>query len=273
MSVPIALQLYSVREEAYDDFFGTLKKVKELGYDGVEFAGLFDNEPAMVRSFCEEIGLVPLSAHVPFDVLIADTQKAVSEYKDLGCGYIAVPYLTEDKRPGSDGFAPMLDGIRKIGGICAKYGMTLLYHNHDFEFKKLGDNYGLDIIYSQISEDLLQTELDTCWINVAGEYPAEYIRKYSGRAPVVHLKDFFMKELGGGRLYDLIGINNAEESSGEEAFSFMPLGRGCQDIPGILRACAESGTKWVVVEQDMPNKGNTAMNAAKQSKDYLKSIS
>ena len=61
----VGLQLYSVRENLEKDFEGTLRKVKEMGYSAVEFAGLYGNAPEKVKALCEEIGLVPLSAHVP----------------------------------------------------------------------------------------------------------------------------------------------------------------------------------------------------------------
>ena len=62
----IGLQLYSVREDMQKDFEGTLKKVKEMGYDGVEFAGLYGKTAAEVKAICKEVGLVPISAHIPF---------------------------------------------------------------------------------------------------------------------------------------------------------------------------------------------------------------
>lgn len=65
MTFPVAVQVYSVRDFAEKDFRGTLQKIKDMGYDGVEFAGLYGNSPADVKKMCEEIGLVPISAHVP----------------------------------------------------------------------------------------------------------------------------------------------------------------------------------------------------------------
>lgn len=75
------------------------------------------------------------------------------------------------------------------GKVAKELGMTLLYHNHDFEFEKINGKYALDILYKEVPADLLETEMDTCWGNVDGEYPPPYIRKYRGRAPVVHLKE------------------------------------------------------------------------------------
>ena len=97
----VGLQLYSVRENLEKDFEGTLRKVKEMGYSAVEFAGLYGNAPEKVKALCEEIGLVPLSAHVPFQELKADPEGTVECYKKAGCRYIVIPYLTEEYRPGA----------------------------------------------------------------------------------------------------------------------------------------------------------------------------
>ena len=273
MKLPVAVQLYSVRDEMQSDFYGTIKEMKELGYDGIEFAGLFGEEPAKIKSFCEEIGIVPISAHVPYYDMLADPEKVLSDYAEIGCKYVAVPYLTEECRPGTDGFAATVEGIRKIAETAKKLGIQLLYHNHDFEFVKLGDEYALDVLYSSIPAELLQTEIDTCWVNVAGVNPAEYIEKYSGRSPVVHLKDFKKSGNGVGKLYQLIGIDDGEDGGEDEAFSFMPVGYGVQDMPEILAACENAGAEWVVVEQDNPAKGDTPMNSVKLSREYLKTLS
>ena len=273
MKLPVAVQLYSVRDEMQNDFYGTIKAMKELGYDGVEFAGLFGEEPAKIKAFCEEIGITPISAHVPYYDMLEDPEKVLADYAEIGCKYVAVPYLTEECRPGTDGFTATVEGIRKIGEAAKKLGIQLLYHNHDFEFVKIGEEYALDVLYSTIPADFLQTEIDTCWVNVAGVVPAEYIEKYSGRAPVVHLKDFKMSGAKQGQLYKLIGIDENEEDDEQEAFSFMPVGYGVQDIPAILAACEDAGAHWVVVEQDSPAKDDTPMNSVKLSREYLKTLS
>lgn len=273
MALPIALQFYSVRDEAEKDFFGTLRKVKEMGYAGVEFAGLFGNSPEDVKKMCEELNLIPVSAHVPLDDMIADTEGTLSAYKTIGCKYVAVPYITEERRPGAEKWDETVESIRNIGAKAKEMGMTLLYHNHDFEFVKINGEYGLDVLYNSVPADFLQTELDTCWVNVGGENPAEYILKYTGRAPVVHLKDFIMKSKDKPqKLYDLIGIDDETESAQEDSFSFMPVGHGVQDFDAILKASVKAGAEWVVVEQDQPEKGNTPLNAVKMSIEYLSKL-
>ncbi len=273
MKLPVAVQLYSVRDEMEQDFYGTIKQMKELGYDGVEFAGLFGEEPAKIKAFCEEIGIVPISAHVPYYDMLENPEEFLADYAEIGCKYVVVPYLTEECRPGTDGFAATVEGIRKIGEAAKKLGLQLLYHNHDFEFVKIGEEYALDVLYSTVPEDLLKTEIDTCWVNVAGVDPAEYVIKYTGRAPIVHLKDFKKSGAGQGKLYDLIGIDEEEAEEEETSFSFMPVGYGMQDIPAILAACEDAGAEWVVVEQDNPAEGETRINSVKLSREYLKTLS
>lgn len=271
MKFSVALQIYSVRDFAEKDFKGTLKKVKEMGYEGVEFAGLYGHEPAEVKAMLEEVGLVPASAHVPLEEMLEDPHGVIGAYAEIGCKYIAVPYLTEERRPGTDGFAQTIKDIESVAAAAKKYGIQMLYHNHDFEFVKVNGEYGLDVLYNSISEDLLKTEIDTCWVNVAGEDPADYIRKYTGRAPVVHLKDFVMsgKEKP-EQLYELIGIETEEkEEKGEEAFGFRPVGYGVQDFSSILKASEEAGAQWVVVEQDQPSLGKTSLECAAMSREYL----
>ena len=272
MKLPVAVQLYSVRDEMETDFEGTVRKMKELGYDGVEFAGLFGKDPESIKSLCEEIGIVPISAHVPYYDMLENPEKVLADYVTIGCKYVAVPYLTEECRPGTDGFAATVEGITKIAKAAKELGIQLLYHNHDFEFVKLDGKYALDVLYDTVSADLLQTEIDTCWVNVAGENPADYIRKYAGRSPVVHLKDFIKEEGEGGNLYKLIGIEEEETEEESNAFRFRPVGYGMQEFAEILAACEEAGSKWVVVEQDEPSEGETRLQSVEMSREYLKTL-
>lgn len=272
MSLSIALQLYSIRDEMGKDFIGTLRKVKALGYEGVEIAGLYDHKPSEIKEHLKDIGLVPVSAHVPLSDLIADPQKVVEEYAEIGCKYIAIPYLIPELRPGTEKFNEVIEGAKVIGKVAKEYGIQLLYHNHDFEFEKINGEYALDILYSSVSSDLLQTEFDTCWVNVAGENPAAYLRKYAGRSPVVHLKDFVMPGKKPEKMYELIGIAEDIKEEESKAFEFRPLGSGVQNIAEILKACKDAGTSWVVIEQDDPSVGKTSIECAQTSINYLKNI-
>ena len=271
MKLPIAIQLYSVRDDMEKDFIGTIKKVKELGYEGVEFAGLFGRTGKEVKAICDEIGITPVSAHVPYYDMLENPEAVLQDYRDMGCKYVVVPYLTEECRPGTEGWSATVEGIRKIGEAAKNMGLLLLYHNHDFEFLKIDGEYALDILYSTIPADLLQTELDTCWVNVGGEEPAAYVEKYTGRAPIVHLKDFAGQK-GNGPLYKLIGIEEEESAQAENTFEFRPVGYGCQDWKKIIEASEKAGAGWVVVEQDDPSMGKTPLECAEMSINFVKTL-
>jgi sugar phosphate isomerase/epimerase len=156
-----------------------------------------------------------------------------------------------------------------LGKVAKDLGMTMLYHNHDFEFVKIDGKYALDILYDEVPAEYLQTELDTCWVNIGGENPADYILKYTGRAPVVHLKDFHGEK--SDNMYELIGIKS-DAPKRPSNFEFRPVGSGLQDFPSILAAAEKAGAQWVVVEQDNPSMGLTPMESIAKSREYLKTI-
>ncbi|MBQ5661484.1 MAG: sugar phosphate isomerase/epimerase [Clostridia bacterium] len=270
MSFSIALQLYSVRQDVAANLYATLKAVKKMGYDGVEFAGLYQHTPEEVREMCADLGLTPISAHVPYREMLADPEGVLSQYATLGCKYVVVPYLADEDRPSGDRFDEVMKDIAMIGEVAKKLGLTLLYHNHDFEFYKRGDKYALDVLYETVPADLLQTELDVCWVNIGGEDPSDYLKKYSGRAPVLHLKDFV-----GGKtenMYELIGLKTDGKQADTQKFEFRPVGSGVQDFPTIIKTAETTGTEWLVVEQDNPSMGLSPMECAEKSCAYLKSI-
>ena len=112
-------------------------------------------------------------------------------------------------------------------------------------------------------------------MRVGGEEPAAYVRKFSGRAPVVHLKDY-----AGGKsehMYELIGIESEEKAAEEnmpaaQPFEFRPVGFGVQDMPAIIKAAEDAGAGWLVVEQDQPSMGLTPMQCAEKAIGYLRSL-
>jgi len=270
--LPVGLQVYGLRgelQETPDRFPALMQQVKAMGYDGVELAGLYGLSAQHVRDALADCGLVPVSAHVPLAEMTADAEKVAEDYTLIGCRYIAVPYLPEEYRPLTDGYAGVLEEIARISEVMKGYGITLLYHNHDFEFVRMPDgSYGLDDIYAKIGPDSLQAEPDTCWIKVAGADPVAWIKSYAGRVPVVHLKDFI--RIGSPKnLYELIGIESEEVKDTDSVFEFRPVGFGQQLWEPILGASIEAGAKWVIVEQDQ-HYAISALEAARRSREYLK---
>ena len=129
------------------------------------------------------------------------------------------------------------------------------------------------MLYDAIPEEYLKTEQDTCWVKFAGEDPCAYLRKYAGRAPIVHLKDFYVegKVEDAATPYALINADGTDSGAKRSTFEFRPVGYGVQDFPAILKASEDAGATWVIVEQDQ-SPTRPPLEAAKMSRDYLRSI-
>lgn len=270
----VGLQLYSVRDFVEIDFFDTLEKVRAMGYDAVEFAGDFHGYTGKeVKKKCDELGLVPLSAHVPIDEMVADPEGVIGRYADAGCRYIALPWTDwKLSLPGVEGYEAFKEDVKTVSKVCKKFGITLLYHNHEFEFVKIDGEYKLDILYNDLPADTLQTEIDTCWVRVGGEDPVEYVLKYSGRAPLVHLKDYAGER--SSDMYELIGNGKVHKTDDNPTahFEFRPVGYGVQDVKALIEAAEKAGAEAVIVEQDKPSMDKTSLECAEMSIKYIKTL-
>ncbi|MCL2277634.1 MAG: sugar phosphate isomerase/epimerase [Treponema sp.] len=272
--LPVMLQLYNVRDELKNDFNGTLKEVAAAGYKYVELAlaKSFGKTSEQFKESLDKAGLTAVSAHVPYRDMIKDPENEIDFHIAIGCKFIVIPFLNADDRSSGANYEDVKKGIAKLGEIVNKKGAVLLYHNHEFEYEDYKGKYALDDLFDSVPANLLQTQIDTCWAKIGGVDPAEYILKYTGRSPVVHLKDFGSADGGTVKAeYDLIG--EAKKARAAGAFPFRAVGYGVQDIPGIIKAAEKAGASWLVVEQDMPTPGKTPVECAKDSLDYLKKIS
>src|SRR5690606_11659306 len=144
-------------------------------------------------------------------------------------------------------YKELISFLEKAGEECRKEGITLCYHNHDFELERLSDGRtALESIFDDVSPENLETELDIYWLAKAGENPVEWIKKYQNRTPLVHLKDM---------------------TTDEEKF-FAELGTGGVDVEAVLNIGEEANVKWWIVEQDASRK--TPFESIEISINYLK---
>ena len=269
MKAKIALQVYSVREDAEKDLKGTLIKIKEMGYEGVQFAGLYDNDPMEVKAWCEEIGLVPMSAHVGM-LILRNQPEMLETYAKMGCKYIALASPDYEVMPWTDRAQEFYDLLAETGRRCNELGMKFSFHNHDLDMRPMNGTTALDVIYDNVDPKLLQTELDLCWVYTAGHDPVVYINKYKDRADIIHLKD------SNGRYrehyYRWHGGDYEEIKKTQGEFEFRPVGHGMLSYPAIMKALDKTDIEWVIVEQDRPSMGLTPLECAKLSIDYLRSL-
>ena len=248
----IAYQIFSARDEAQQDLYAVLKALKEMGYDGVEFAGFYGHSAQEVRAMLDEIGLKGFSNHLSIAQIEADMEGEIAFHKTIGCEYIAIPFLDDNMRPGGPGFAHAIQVIYKFGRLCKEAGIQLLYHNHDFEFMKLDNGQtALDYFYEKTDPKSVYAEIDVHWVTRGGSNPALWIRKVAGRMPVVHFKDFAYLEDGP---------------------HFCEVGEGNLDWPSILEACRETNVRWYSVEQDAEFPGRDIFESIKISYDNLRKM-
>ncbi|WP_062048312.1 sugar phosphate isomerase/epimerase [Bacillus sp. JCM 19034] len=245
-TIPVAVQLFTLREECEKDFAGTLKKVADLGYNGVEFAGFNGLSAKEVKVLLDNLGLQAASSHVPLDQLQNNFDQVIEDQKTIGSKYVVCPYLLPEQRT-EEYYQALIPFLEEAGAKCREEGITLCYHNHDFELERLQDGrMALEAIFDDTSESNLHTELDVYWLTKAGHQPTEWIERYKGRTPIVHLKDM---------------------TTDDEQF-FAELGTGGVDIEAVLAKGEEANVEWWVVEQDVSRR--TPLESIEISINYLK---
>ena len=246
-NIPVAVQMYTLRDDCEKDFAGTLKKVAELGFDGVEFAGFGGLSAREVKSLIDELGLQAAACHVPLEQLETNLPQVIEDMKILGSNYVVCPYLMPDRRSEQD-YQALISLLNQAGEKCQQEGLTLCYHNHDFELSRLADGRtALQAIFDDTNIDHVSAEFDIYWLTKAGEKPIEWINRYKNRTPIIHLKDMTLDS---------------------EQF-FAERGTGGVDLETVLNAGEEAGGEWWVVEQDVSRR--TPLESIEISMNYLKS--
>lgn len=226
--LPIALQMYTLRDLTAKDFAGTFREVSSMGYDGVEFAGTGGLSAKEMKTLLDDLNLRPAGSHIGLDVLEKDLNSAIDYNLAIGNPFIVCPFLPQERRADADGYRAIAELFNKIGAECKRQGIGFAYHNHAFEFEKFDGVYGLDLLYGNTDPELVKAEVDTYWVLYGGEDPAAFLRKMAGRCPLVHLKDM---EAGTER-------------------DFAPVGTGVLPLNAIADAAPVAGAQWYIVEQD-----------------------
>jgi sugar phosphate isomerase/epimerase len=225
--IPVALQLYTVRDDLGRDFAGTIQKVAETGYRHVELAGYYGNSVADVKKILDANGITAIAGHTGFDAVKNSTKEIADEYHTLGAKYVVVPWIGDEWRRNADDYQRLGAALGELGAALKAEGLTLCYHNHAFEFEKFGgDTYGFDTLFAAAPAEALKVEMDTYWVKKGGEDPAAYLTRYAGRVPLVHLKDM--------------------TADGD----FAPVGTGTIDYPALFAAAEAGGAEYYIVEQD-----------------------
>lgn len=245
MTKPVALQLYTVREAMKDDFAGTLKQVAQIGYAGVEWAGLHGHSPADVRKMIDDLGLKSAGTHAGLAAL-ENPQAVIDEAGILGHDAVGIPFWPAQKRNAA-GYHELAEGLNVAGAKLAEAGLTVFYHNHDFEFAPMDDGTrGYDILLNHTDPNLVRFEVDMGWVWVGNEGadPATIIEPFADRVVLLHIKDF--KNPPGAKQMAEVGTGDINYGPTVKAAAGMPV-------------------QWFVIEQDRDWIDNDSVKSAKIS--------
>lgn len=241
MTTKLGVQLYSLREELSTDFDRIIPLLSAMHYAGVEpWGGLpvaFDHA---AKLFAQN-GLECPSAHLP---LLAgdDRQKWLDAAYSLGVKTIVLPWLPESDFANAESLKRTAEKINESALAARSAGFAYGYHNHWFEWTIIEGRPAIDRLAEMIDPSVV-FEFDLYWAKVAGHEPADVLRKYGSRVPLVHLKD---------------GPADGKESS------MVAAGDGVIDFKAIFAACT---AEWGFVELDRCATDMT--EAVRRSAGYL----
>ncbi len=226
-TIPMGLQLYSVREDCARDLPGSLKAIAAMGYDGVEFAGYYGYAAKDLRKLLDDNGLKCCGTHTSLASLLGDQLAQTVEFNHvLGNKCLIVPSLPEQYRNSNEAWKTTAGLFNQIAGLLQPHDMLTGYHNHFIEFKPVDGVIPLDAFFSNCNPDVvMQIDLGNA-IHGGGD-PIDFLRRYPGRAVTVHLKEY------------AAGYDKAL------------IGEGAVDWAEVFKLCENGGgTEWYIVEQE-----------------------
>lgn len=240
----VGIQLYTLRNELARDVEGTLRALAQMGYDGVQHSGGAEVLPAsLMQRVTEETGLRLLGTHAHLPALETSEDEEVAYCRQLHCRHVAIAWTPPEEHGDVERLAGRMD---RAGERLRDAGITLSYHNHAAEFARSGDTTVLDALLANTDPQCLMLELDVAWAAVAGMDPVQYLRRYAGRIPFLHVKDL-----------------NTDGT-------FADVGEGILPMAEICRAARDGGTQFFIVEHDNPTDPfDTARRSLQNLRDIL----
>lgn len=257
----LGLQLYTVRADLAKDYEGTLKLVKAAGVRKVQANLTMSGKTSQQqRKLYDEMGFIWDSIHASGDALRINAQATIDEAKAAGIKNItcSFPLYPADRAvimagPTLDDWKKNIDTFNTIGGLCKKSGLTLGYHNHNLEFRKIGDVVPYDLLIKETDPALVSMEMDIGWVVAGGADPVAYLTKYPKRYSAVHMKD--LKSAG------IPNVNGKMESA--------IVGKGIIDWSKVLPAIKKSSVTSAYLELEEPY-DPSPIGMVQQSAAYLK---
>ena len=225
--IPVAVQLYSIREACAKDLPGTIKEVAGMGYEGVEFAGYHKFAAEDVRKMLDDNGIKAAGTHIGIQTLLGDEfEKTVAFNKIIGNVFLIIPGLPPEYRATIDLWKKTADLFNEIADKLTKYGMFTGYHNHSHEFTSENGVTPWDAFFGRANPGVVM-QADSGNALHGGADVIPLIRRYPGRAKTVHLKEY--------------SKTNDKALVGEGDVKWAELFQVCETV---------GGTQWYIVEQE-----------------------
>lgn len=245
-ALPIAVQMYTLRNSGTLD--DQLAAVQAAGVTAVETVGMQDTDAGTLKAALDKHGIAAISTHAQLADLRDNLDAVIAFNKAIGNTMLVVPFIKPEERPtDAAGWVELGEELKAISDKVQAEGMTLAYHNHDFELVEIDGRTALEIMMEAAGPDV-QAQLDLAWVARGGFDPAEYLARFDDRVFAVHTKD------------------NAPEGEAADEKGFKALGEGTLDWATILPAAEEAGVDWYIIEHDMPL---DAPAVVKTGADYL----
>lgn len=188
--IPIALQLYSVREDCARDLPGVLQAVAKMGYTGVEFAGYYGHDAPTLKKMLDDLGLTVAGAHVGIDTLLDDElERTVAFHQTLQNRFLIVPGLPEARRNSRAAWLETAHTMNAIAERLQPFNLQTGYHNHAIEFKEIDGELPWDTFFGNTNQPVVM-QFDTGNALHGGADATPFLQRYPGRATTVHLKEY-----------------------------------------------------------------------------------
>jgi sugar phosphate isomerase/epimerase len=252
----LGLELYSVRNELKKDLAGTLKTVRQWGFEYVELAGLPPMAPDETARALRSAGLRAVSVFVEYDKLRDNFAGVVQEARTLGVEYLICGWIPHGSTLTPQDANRAIADFNAWGAAAAREKLRLGYHIHGYEFVPSPDGTLMDTLFKETDPIYVDYEMDVFWVVRGGGDPVALLDRYGKRIRLAHLKDL--------RRGTATGVTTGQAPDDAS----VVLGTGVIDVEAVLKAAARADVQWYFIEDEHP----AAVDQIPRSLDYLRSL-
>lgn len=284
----VGVQLFTLPASLEKDFENTIAMLAEMGYKEIELfgpypfsaesaknnwkaisgflgfsgSGYFGRTERQLKSLFRENGLTVPAMHTDLETLETRMEYLGAAGDALGCRYVILPAIPEERRKTPDDYRRMAELFNKIGQNAKREGLRFAYHNHGYGLNEREGVIPLELLLDNTDPGLVFLEMDLFW-HIAGKAdPIAYMKKYKNRYRLMHVKD--MKQI---RTFSGEGT---EVSQWMELFPIMvAAGEGAVDLKNIIPLARKYGVRHFFVENDLAKEPETALQT---SIDFLRKL-